>query len=104
MPKMRTVREYQQRPSSDAIPARSTGSVTMSVSDADRVDGFDASATALANTICALNSSAKGPFSITGDADSVDGYQAAALAVLAENESVSVTISVPMIKEHTLNR
>ena len=78
MPKNRVIREYQRRPGGDAVTARSTGTITMSVTDADKVDGFHATASALANTLCALNSDAKGPFSITGDADTVDGYQAAA--------------------------
>lgn len=44
--------------------------------NADMVDGFHASATATANTLLALNSSAKLPASITGDADTLDGYHA----------------------------
>lgn len=69
--------------------AVSTGGATPSITDADRVDGFHASATALANTLLALNGAAKLPASITGDADTVDGYDAAELAGIAEAETIS---------------
>lgn len=62
---------------------------TLPTGDADTVDGFHASATAIANTILALNGDAKLPTSITGDADTVDGYDADELAALAEAETVT---------------
>jgi len=44
--------------------------------NADAVDGFHASSTAIPNSLLALNNNAKLPASITGDADTVDGFHA----------------------------
>ena len=44
--------------------------------NADAVDGFHASSTAIPNSLLALNNDAKLPASITGDADTVDGFHA----------------------------
>jgi len=73
------------------VVVRATGSSSAPVAggNADTVDGFHASATALANTLLALDGSAKLPADITGDADTVDGYEGAELGALAEAETVT---------------
>ena len=49
--------------------------------DADTVDGFDASAIATANTLLALDGDGALPADITGDADTVDGFHASDVAM-----------------------
>lgn len=75
MPKMQLVRKYQLPPI-NAVTGTASSSGGGSGAAADTVDGFHASAAALANTLCALNADAEGPFDITGDAETLDGYEA----------------------------
>jgi len=91
MAKTDVIQKWQQPPPN--VIANEGGSVIssagVSVGNADTVDGFHASATAIAHTLLALNGDGYLPTSITGDADTVDGYDADELAVLAEAETVT---------------
>lgn len=89
MAKTDVIRKWQQMPPNVIASESGVVTSTVGVGNADTVDGFHASATAIGNTILALNGDAKLPTSITGDANTVDGYDAAELAGIAEAETVT---------------
>jgi hypothetical protein len=60
-------------------------------SDADTVDSIHASSSSEVNKLCALDGTAKGPFSITGDANTVDDLHGTDLAKLASDDVISGT-------------
>ena len=89
MAKNDPIRKYQQMSGNNVVSVAATSTTTTATGNADTVDGFHASATAIGNTLLALDSDGYLPTSITGDADTVDAYQASELAVLAEAETVT---------------
>jgi len=89
MAKTDVIRKWQQVPPNVIASEGGVVTSTVGVGNADTVDGFHASATAIGNTILALNGDAKLPTSITGDANTLDGYDSADLAALAEAETVT---------------
>lgn len=76
MAKTDRIEKWQHLPANTVEVSAVSGAGGGASGDADKVDGFDASATALPNTLLALNASSKLPADITGDADTVDGYDA----------------------------
>lgn len=88
MPKKDEIVKFQQKEGGSTYRSVVTATAPSS-GNADTVDGFHASATAIGNTLLALDSNAELPTSVTGDAGSVDGYDSTELAILAEADTIT---------------